>query len=65
MSDWDDEDDLPQKNQRLTWTTREGQYLGSKTGSVDYIDVLVGRLMDTYWDPQGGWSIAYKIEDIK
>ena len=53
------------KLQQLTWTIKETGETQSHIADEDHIDILLGRLMDTYWDPEGGWAIKYKIKNVK
>jgi len=56
---------MKQKLQQLTWTIKETGETQSHIAEEDHIDILVGRLMDTYWDPEGGWAIKYKIKNVR
>jgi len=56
---------MKQKLQQLTWTIKETGETQSHIAEEDHIEILVGRLMDTYWDPEGGWAIKYKIKNVK
>ena len=56
---------MKQKLQQLTWTIKETGETQSHIADEDHIDILVGRLMDTYWDPEGGWAIKYKIKNVR
>lgn len=58
-------DYMKQKLQQLTWTIKETGETTTHTAYEDHIDVLVGRLMDTYWDPEGGWAIDYTIKNVR
>ena len=53
------------KLQQLTWTIKETGETRSHIADEGHIDVLLGRLMDTYWDPKGDWAIKYKIKTVK
>ena len=56
---------MKQKLQQLTWTIKETGETQSHIADEDHIDILVGRLMDTYWDPEGGLAIKYKIKNVR
>jgi hypothetical protein len=56
---------MKQKLQQLTWTIKETGETQSHIAEEDHIDILLGRLMDTYWDPEGGWAIKYKIKNVR
>jgi len=58
-------DIMKQKLQQLTWTIKETGETQSHIAEEDHIDILLGRLMDTYWDPEGGWAIKYKIKNVR
>lgn len=53
------------KLQQLTWTIKETGETQSHIADEDHIDILLGCLMDTYWDPEGGWAIKYNIKKVK
>ena len=56
---------MKQKLQRLTWTIKETGETTIHTAYEDHIDILLGRLMDTYWDPERGWAIDYTIKNVR
>jgi hypothetical protein len=53
----------PLKMQKLTWTV-DGETT-TVIRNEDQIDILVGQLMNTYWNPTDGWTIDYTIKDVK
>ena len=56
---------MKQKLQKLIWTIKETGETTTHTAYEDHIDILLGRLMDTYWDPEGGWAIDYTIKNVR
>lgn len=53
------------ETQRITWWPLDDTgSSGSLTGSEDYIEGIVGELMNSFYSPSHGWAIAYEIENV-
>lgn len=53
------------KMRRLTWQHKQTDESDVIIADEDHMEIIVGQLMDQYWDPDNGWVIDYRIEDIK
>lgn len=53
------------KMKKLTYTVKETGETDTIVADEDRMEVIVGQLMDQYWDPEGGWAITYKIKTVK
>ena len=53
------------KMKKLTYTVKDTGESDTIVADEDRMEIIVGQLMDQYWDPQGGWAITYKIVNAK
>ena len=51
------------KMQEITWTHKTEGWSESRIANEDYIDIIYGELMGTYWDSVGGWDVDVVIRD--
>jgi len=53
------------KMKKLTYTVKDTGETDTIVADEDRMEVIVGQLMDTYWDPEGGWAIKYNIKTVR